>query len=463
MGEIMSTNLPLQKEFNQLLSEKAASAMPGKLDGKFAAAACPAGFNYGITYGANAYYNEQTLSTLNSTIQTDKDGIVSVSAQKLSDLLRQVFKSTAFVFSKATQKKLNEWDEAAEAQIASVLSAFTDSGFHFTDPVPPGGKIADVFNQLTEQYGPVTETCDNLPVYLTALKDALATYIEMSNQAYQLHSRASQATAVLNAAIQNATAPTAKNGGLQTGDASYYVAFDKLPTANQLIGSLGTGSNALKIHLSGDSFSSSGCKVHVEGKGDVHIPIVGLLNITASHSSQVDVSEFTSEKTNFSIDITYPGLTTVGVMPLSLSSDNKLGWYAVNILREIQENTGNDNADGYKLLGSEFSVESLFGPKGRLNFLKTFVISREPTIDVVFKEVNVAEFKKHIHTDNSVKVKLFGFISLGSVEHSYTLDKVDSNESEKSVTMHFAAPDVSGTIPLNQQVAYVLGGVPAYT
>ena len=52
MGEIMSTNLPLQKQFNQLLSEKAASALPGKLDGKFVAAACPAGFNYGITYGS---------------------------------------------------------------------------------------------------------------------------------------------------------------------------------------------------------------------------------------------------------------------------------------------------------------------------------------------------------------------------------------------------------------------------
>lgn len=458
----MSANLPLQNEFNQLLAEKVASAMPGKLDGKFTAVTYPAGFNYGITYGSNAYYNEQTLSTLNSTIQTDKDGIVSISSQKLADLFRQVLGSSDFVFSKATQKQLSEWDEAAEAQIASVLSAFLDCNFTFSDPLPRGGKIADVFNQLTEEYGPVTENCDNLPVYLGPLKDALATYIEMSKQAYKLHSRASQATAILNAAAQNAANPKAKNGGLQTGGDSYYVGFDKLPTANQLIGSLNTGSNALTIHVSGDSFSSSDCKVHIEGKSGVLIPIAGLLDLSLSKSAQVDISSFTSEKTSFSIDITYPGLTTVGAVPMALTADNQKGWYALNILREIQEKTEDDNADGYKLLGSEFSVKELFGANGRLNFLKTFVISREPTIDVTFKEINITEFKKHVHVDNSVKLKLFGFISLGVTGSSYTLDTVDSSEAEKSVTMHFSAPDVSGTIPLNQQVAYVLGGVPTY-
>ena len=309
----------------------------------------------------------------------------------------------------------------------------------------------------------MTENCDNLPYSLNGLKDALSTYIEMSGQAYALHSRAAQATAILNAALRNATAPSEKNGALQTGDSSFYPGFDKLPTANQLIGSLSTDKNAFAIHLEGDSFSESSCKIHVETGSEFVIPIGGLLDIEVSHESQIDISSYTCDETSFSMDITYPGLSVVGVVPCSLSNDKKTGWYALNILEELKTATGNPNADGYKLLGREFSVADLFGPNGRLNYFKTFVVSRQPTIDVVFTKINISEFRKHIHTDNSVKVHLFGFIPLGTVDHSYTLDTVDYNESVQSVTLHFQSPDVSGTIPLEQQVAYFLGGVPNET
>lgn len=457
-----NANPPFQQEFNRILAEKLTAAMPGKLDGPFMAVTYPAGVNYGITYGPNAYYNKRTLSTMDSTVQTDSDGISCLSNQKLSDLYCQVLKSVAFVFSKDTQKQLNDWDSSAESQVPAVLNAFEECGGEYSDPLPFGGKIADVFNQLTDSYGPLDESLDNLPTFLGALKNALATYIEMQGKAYTLHSRAAQATSILSAAIQNTTKPAAKNGGLQTDKTSYYVAFDKLPSANALIGSLGTSENALTLHLAGDSFTSTDCKIHVENEGVVEIPIAGLFDIKISHESKIDISKFTSRETSFSMEITYPGLTTVGVIPLSLSPDNQLGWYSVNILREIQEKTGDDNVDGYKLLGSEFSVEELFGIKGKLNFLKTLVISREPTIDVTFKKVDVEQFKKHIHTDNNVQVTLFGFIPLGTVDHSYTLDKVETNEDEQSVTLHLSAPEVSGTIPLDQQVAYLLGGVSAY-
>ena len=459
----MSVNLPIQKVFNQILAEKVASALSGKLDGKFVAVTYPAGFNYGITYGTSAFYNEQTLSTMDSTIQTDEDGIVSISDQRLSSLLDLVLNNTPYVFSKATEKQLNEWDEATEAQIAAVLSAFTDCGFKFTDPVPPGGKLGDVLTQLAKAYGELKEDYSNLPIYLAPLKSALLTYDGKAHQALMLRKRYAEAQLVPEDAIANITKPTKDNGALQTEDTSYYVAFDKLPTANQLIGSLGTSENRLAIHLSGDSFSSNDCKVHMEGKGIVSVPILGLFGITSSGSAQVDIGEYTSERTSFSIDITYPGLTTVGVIPKAQSLDRKQGWYPLNLLKEVQEKTGNDNVDGYKLAGTEFSVETLFGPKGRLNYLKTLVISQEPSIDITFREINIDEFRKHVHTDDSVTVKLFGFITLGSVKHSYTMDQINFNENEKSVTLHLGAPNVSGTIPLSQQVAHLLGGVPAYT
>ena len=455
-----NADLPFQQEFNKIISEKLPKALPGMLDGQFVTATYPPGFNYGVTYGNNGYYNPLTLSTLDSTLHTGSDGITSISDQKLSNLYGQVLKSSGFVFSQSTQQKLNQWDNAAESQIASVLSAFTNANFKFTDPLPPGGKLADVFNQLTALYGPVTENCDNLPPYLGGLRDALATYIEMAGQAYALHSRSAQATSILNAAMRNAANPSTANGGLQTGDTSFYPGFEKLPTANQLVGSLSTDKNAFSIHLDGDSFTENNCNIHVEARSEFVIPIAGLLDIEISHESQIDISSYTFKETSFSMDITYPGLSIVGVVPRSLSNDKKSGWYDENILDELKKKTDDPATDGYKLLGSEFSVSDLFGRNGRLNYFKTLVISRQPTIDVTFTKINIAELRKHIHTDNSVKVHLFGFIPLGTVDHSYTLDVHDYDESAQSVSLHFQAPNVSGTIPLEQQVAYVLGGVP---
>lgn len=453
--------LDFQKEFDAVMKDKVNSALKPKLDGDFICATYPAGFNYGITYGVNAYYNEDTLSTLDSTIQTNDDGITSISNQKLSDLYQKVMKVTTYKFSKATSDDMQAKDNKLEAQIAAVLTAFTNSGFTFSNPLPPGGKIADVFDQLTVKYGAVDKSCDCLPSYLALLRDALSTYNEMAGDAYIYHSRYAQAVASLSAAQNNIKTPTQENGGLQTGDSSYYVGFDKLPTANQLIGSLSTDGNALSIHLAGDSFSSSNCNIHVEDKNGYTIPIAFIIGITFSDSSEFDMSNLTYDNTSFSMDVTYPGLTVVGNIPLSLSSNNAQGWYDTNALTEIKDKSGKD-VDGIQLDGSEFSVEELFGFKGRLNFFKTFVISREPTIDVTFKNVDIDKVKQHIHKDSSVKVKLFGFIPIGSSSESYSLDTVDYNESEMSVTLHFSAPNVSGTIPLQQQVAHVLGGVPTY-
>ena len=455
-------NAELERRFTDVLAEKLPKALPTIVDASFKPVIYPAGFNYGLTYGANAYYNPASLSTLNSTLEFAPSGDAGISVQKLSDLYISVLQNSVYAFSNATQKRLSELDNEAESQIASVLRAFENSNFKYSDPLPPGGKIADVFNQLTALYGPITENCDNLPITLSSLRDAISTYIEASGQAYNLHSRAAQATAALKAAIQNAKTPSSKNGGMQTGDDAYYVGFDKLPSANQLIGSLKTDSNAFTVSISGDSFSEEGCDVYVESKAKIPIPIGCLLEIQVEHSSVVNISDYTSTETSFSMKITYPGVTALSVLPLSLSSDNKTGWYSVNILEEIKNKTGDPNADGYKLQGGEFSTGELFGKTGRLNYFKTLIVSQTPSVEVTFNKIDVSEFTKYVHTDNNVKIKLFDFIPLGDVDHSYTLNDVDFNESEQSVTMKFGSPEISGSIPLEQQVAYVLGGSPEY-
>lgn len=463
MSNTLSGSNSFYQGFGDALGAKLSTALPEIQGKKFIACSDSGGFNYGITYGNNAYYNEKTLLTVNSTIDTDPDGVTSIRHNNLSNLYRQVLESSAFTFSQKTRKQLNEWDNASEAQIQPVLSAFENSGFKFSDPLPAGGKIADVFDQLTGKYGPVSENCDNLPPYLTQLKDALSTYIELSGEAYNLHSRAAQATAILNAAKNNTKKPCKTNNGLQTGDGTYYVGFDKLPLANKLIGSLSTKSRNIKMHFSGSNFNGSDCSININSSSSFAVSIAGLLDIDFSHKSNFSISSYVTSQTDFEMDITYDGITAVPVIPRNLSSDNKTGWYADNILRELKEKSNNPDTDGYKLQGSEFSVDELFGYNGRLNYFNTLVISREPTVDVTFTNVNISEMRKHIDSTSSVAIHLFGFIPIGTVSHSYRLDNVSYSDRENSVTMHFEAPDISGTIPLEEQTANIMGGVPQYT
>ena len=57
---------------------------------------------------------------------------------------------------------------------------------------------------------------------------------------------------------------------------------------------------------------------------------------------------------------------------------------------------------------------------------------------------------------------LFGLFSVGSASSSYQVQDVQQDSQAGTVTVTLGPPEVSGTIPLQQQVAYVLGGVPSY-
>jgi hypothetical protein len=144
-----------------------------------------------------------------------------------------------------------------------------------------------------------------------------------------------------------------------------------------------------------------------------------------------------------------------------LSTDNTNGWYANDILQEVVANTGKD-ATGYQLQGSEFNIAKVFGPGGMFSRMKTFVISQQPTIKLTFTGADSSQIQKDLQVKASAKIDLLGLFTLGSVSASYNVQDVDANAQAGTVTVTLGPPQVSGTIPLQQQVAYVLGGVPSY-
>ncbi|GAA2158651.1 MULTISPECIES: hypothetical protein [Glycomyces] len=448
-----------QQAFSDELEGKIGDFLGTKLDGKFSTVSYPAGFNYGITYGPNAYYNAATLQDLDSLLGTSSSGQLQIGTDRFSTLYRNVLGATVFGFSKADQEMMNKEDTAASAQIGSILTEFSNAGFTYTNPLPMGGKLQDVFDQLLTRYG----SFEDMPDSLIALYSAIASYKEVAANSILLHRKYFEATALLKAARSNIIQANAANGGEEIGPGQFYVGYtpDKLPSANQLIGQLQTDGNAVSLHLELSNFSSKSTDLSVGGKVGFSVPIMDAVGINFGASSSYDLSTYTSSSSTVTIDLNYKGVTIISSAPTALAPDGTVGWYDGQILSEIASKTGQD-ATGYQLHGSEFSVDELFGEGGKLSRLKTFVVSRQPEMSMTFKGGNASKVTSDMKVGATASVDLFGLFRVGSASSNYSVNKVDTSSSDGSVTVTFGAPEPSGTIPLAQQVAYVMGGVPSY-
>lgn len=450
---------PAQQAFIDQIKNATSQLLSTQLDGEFQVVNHPAGFNYGITYGNNGYYNQATLQDIDSLLARSSNGDLELTSQGFSSLYVQLMQGVTFSFSQQDNATMNRQDTAASAQITSILTEFENAGGTYSNPLPFGGKLQDIVNQLTKLY----TSLDNLPDTLNALRNAIASWKSLAGDSYVLHNRYYVATDRIQAAIKNATKPAAANGGQQVDASNYFVGYtpNKLPTANQLIGGLQTLKNAVSVTISLTNFTSKTTNASISGRAGFSIPIVDICTISVGGSAAYDFSRYTSSSTTITMDIEYHGVTVFSAMPSALSTDNTKGWYANDILADVVAKTGHD-ATGYKLQGSAIDINAEFGRGKVFSRLKTFVISQYPTIKLTFSGVDVNSVVKDFQQKSSASVKLFGLFTVGSAASSYSVHDVQSNTQAGTVTVTMGPPEVSGTIPLQQQVAYVLGGVASY-
>lgn len=451
---------PAQQAFIDNIQQQVSKFLARQLDGAFSMVSYPSGFNYGITYGTSAYYNKATLQDIDTLLGKASNGQLDLTGAGFANLYAEILQAVTFSFSQQDQQTMNKQDAAASAQIASVLTEFTNAGGTFSNPLPSiGGKLQDVFDQLTKAYGSLS----NLPDTLNALRNAIASYKSLAADSYALHNRYYAAKARVDAAVANATTPTASNGGMQVDGTTYYVGYtpNKLPTVNALIGGLSTAGNAVSISLTLSSFSATSSNLSIGGGAGFSFPLAEVIGISVNSSSSYDLSRYTSSSSNVTLDITYPGVTMFPSIPSVLSTDNTTGWYANDILQEVVAKTG-EGATGYQLQGSEFHVGELFGPGKTFSRLKTFVISQQPTIKMTLTGVDTSKVTSDFQQSNTVSISLLGLFTIGSASSNYSVQQVDASSEAGTVTITFGPPQVSGTIPSQQQVAYVLGGVASY-
>lgn len=459
-----SSSNDFQNNYNRYMEKQVKETFKFEIGENFRAFQHQQGFNYMTNDGLN--YNHLTLECLDSLVNTDNDtGEISLEPGGFSQLYYSVLDSASYTLGNSSQKYINETQAKYYAQATAVINAYKGTDLPvLTETKKVEAAISEIYSNCKDKFGSdVSEDCSVIPNSYAALKVAIQELNNVAGDYIKLVMKVSSDNAVLNSIKTNMINPSDKNGGIPSDSDSkdHYVGYSNIPDPNTLISSLGTESNSMTVSVYGDMYGSDEMCLTMDNEAKFTIPILNLVDISVEHKSIFNMDTLKTNEMEFSADITYSGITVVPVQPMPASIDGKSGWFAEStILNDIYQKTGDDKADGYKLVDSRYSVDDLFG--NRLTRLKALLICKTPSISIKISNINMDYARSVFTTENDVDVKLFGFIELGGHKNSYQTTDVSFNDDEQSVTLTFGEPEASGTVDVKSLTAFVIGGVPYY-
>ena len=459
-----SSITPAQQAFITALEGKVASMLSSQLDGEFKSMSVPNGLYRGIQFGPNNYYNEKFLDQINLQAITNNNGMMSLGNTEFTSLYNGILQSITFEFSDADKDALQKDRDAYAAQIQAVIKTWESDYAPITnadlkDAVPPT-KLGYIQEQVVKHWGSV----ENIPSSMQEFKDAYSSFQISAQSANRLTMQSATAMNRLKAAIANIKAPSAGNGGLEVAAGKYALPFGPFPTQNYVNNHYQSDSSSVTINMKLDNFSSKSSHLSIDASVGFSIPILDFLSIGFKGSTHYSLDKYASSETVITMSTKYNGITVIGA-PLTdsaLSTNNKSGWYANDILSQAIANKDGQKT-GYSLRGDMYPVDEYFGEGKKFSRIKTWVVSREPTITMQFCGADTDSVVSDFKEQSTVSIKLFDLFTIGSVSQSYEVQTVDTHSVAGCVTVVLAPPkSQSGTTLSGDSTAYVIGGVPSY-
>jgi hypothetical protein len=467
------TLTPAQQAFIKSITNQVNQLLGTRLPGKFEVVSYPPGFNYGIQYGSPPVTNATTLDAFNSTLTRGTNGVLTLGNDVFSTMYLKILAGASYQYSKSDNAVTQ--DSNIQSQQIAVVQEATTGGYADEYKIPAPVTYPKVIASVLDKFGTTDHKTFSSGDILAAarglgntgfsgLQQAISNAQNQLGPLNAILNAQSEATRELSAAQQNTQHPTKTNGALQTvsNPETYYVGWSGLPSNNQVMGGLESGSK-LHIEIKASNFSSTSTTFTVDGSTGFTVPIWDLVELGVKASVHYDMSKYTSSSSSLDMALDYPGLSIVQIDPTRLSGDYATGWYDQSLLQSIIQGSNDPNISGFKIPGdSQWNVHDTFGEGKKLSRLKTFVISQAPTITMTFDAGNSEAITSDFKETASLSVKLFGLFQIGSVDQSYRVQKVDRTSASGKIIVTLAPPDIKGTVPLAQQVCYVVGGVAEY-
>ncbi len=468
---MLATNLtPTQDKFVSEITAKVGKFLGTQLPGTFEMVSYPPGFHPAVQFSQPPVYNSTMLDAFNGMLQVGSNGMLTLGNSQFSTTYGKILAAASYQYSTADNKVIQS-PNLVNQQIAVTNSA-DSSGFSKQFKLESPTTYYAVMKAVAENFSSNKDDISSGNIAAAAggvtaagfadLGTAITNGIQQLAPVNAIQNKQSQATRELATAQANSQNPTATNGGLDIGNGDFSVGWTPLPTNNQVQGGL-QGGGSVSINITASNFSSTDSEVKIDGSTGFTVPIFDIVDVGFSASSSYDWKKHTSSSSQLDMTLEYEGVSLVQIDPLPLSADFKKGWYDETLLQSIVAGSGDDSVSGFKIpTSSQYNIATTFGPDKTFSRFRTLVVSKAPTITMVFSADQANAVMSSFKEKTETKIKLFGLFTVGSFDQSYSITKVDQDSASGTVTVKMGPPDITGTVPVEKQVCNILGGVAQY-
>lgn len=444
------------QEWNKIIQSNVSTAIGAKLPGKFIAANCVPSFYYAFK---STLYNEGALRGLNTLLTQTDDGI-PVIKDVFSDVYKNVIETLKYEMSTKDKERLSQEEQANEALVDTIINNYKDS--RIDDPPEKYPTVAYIIERVEKVTG-----CDFLDVdtvkypHLASLCDSLNDYTCVATFTAEQHKKWRAVYNKINKIKEHISDPKDENGGLKTDSDRFYIGWNDILETDTLLKSLKNEGSSIAFSVSTDSFSSTESTLHFESDVNVKVPFNWIFNLQIDHEHEFDLSKFSSNESSLGIDFEFKGISMVPAVPMPISSNNKEGWFAADMLKEAAEKSGKDTT-GIRLSDDRYDPDKLFGENGELRRINMFVISQQPVITLKFSNFECSGFEKYFKQNTNVKFSILGGLISGTHDNNFSCTSSKYDASSNTLTVTLAPPPIGSSGSLGQQTAYVLGGTAEY-
>lgn len=432
--------------YRSLLEEKVNKLLGSKLEGKFQAIVAPQGFHWSTTYGLMSYVNPGSLMDVDRMLVFDEDGQASFGNEEFSKLYKDILENTGFQYSEADQRKLDDLKNKASLETQNLVRAYTEDGLSISNPQNP---LIEIVGFVTEHQS--DPNFDSIYPHLSAEYNV---YLGKNKEYINLTKKQIDAMNYVGQLIDNMNEPSEKNGGVQVSADKWSVGYS-LPTAGQLYADL-QSKNSLEIEVEVYNFDGEQSELSIDHQSPFIVPLP--IFIFGKSDTKYTLNSLATASSKVTIHIQFNGIGALDASPIMVDAAKTYGWYDENVLVEIKDKTGK-NETGYCFANDEMKVDDLFGK--RLNRLKEFVISQDPIIQITISNAQTEKVEKCFQHDSELDIDFFGF-AISSSQHHYSVESCDIDTKSNTATITLSAPAPSSGGTQEDEVCYVLGGVPSY-
>ncbi len=444
----------------EAISRRIAAYLGAQIEPGFRVIRYPPGYNFNVQYGMPVMWNPHTFGLIDQICRLDGPHSASMTGSSFSAEFAAILASVGYHTStadiRAQKQAIGDFDrqgdrvvQVFEAEFGPITAAMIQAS-----GAVPRTKPGYVSWYVGAHY---PGTPPRFPPVLASFSAAYAAWLSLGETVEKSARQAQAAAALVSAARAHSIHPGAGNGGFPTGPSAWSVAYCGLPTNNQINAGLDNRQSTVSVTIDVEDAGAGMASLSLDRQSLGRVPRTDLrLSVAAAPEDTARPVDPWAAARHVGLEIVYTGITAIRADPVSLSADRQSGWFSLPILQQIVAKTGKD-VTGLQLQGSAFSIDALFGPGGSFARVQTFVIAQQPTVKMTFRGTNLDALAGQVTTDQAAQLSLGKIVSLGVDGRDYRVLDMQSTGTELTVTLGAAPP--SGTVPLIDQTAHVIGGV----